>query len=194
MSDVMLKLARAMAVLGGLVLTVLVLMVCVSILGRGGNTFAHWDTLVDSAPGVSETLIGLGLGPIPGDFELVEAGIAFAIFAFLPLCQISRGHASVDVFTSMMPMRINLWLSALWECLLTALVLLITWRLGVGMLDKAGNGETTFILQFPIWWAYAASFFAALVAAIIAVYCAIVRVGEAVSGRLSAHSDTGAVH
>jgi len=58
-------------------------------------------------PGLSAWALDLGVGPINGDFELVEAGVAFAIFAFLPLCQISAGHASVDIFTAKLPMRIN---------------------------------------------------------------------------------------
>ena len=32
--------------------------------------------------------LGLGLGPVPGDFELVEAGTALAVFCFLPWCHL----------------------------------------------------------------------------------------------------------
>ena len=188
------KLARTMAVLGGLVLVLLVLLVCVSVAGRGGNTLGHWDTLEQLAPWISGALINSGIGPVAGDFELVEAGIAFAIFAFLPLCQLQGGHASVDVFTSLLPERFNAWLAAFWEILLAGVILLITWRLFVGMLDKFGNGETTFILQFPIWWAYAASILAACTAALVAVYCAVARVQEARTGRRLTPSGEGAGH
>ena len=34
---------------------------------------------------------------------------------------------------------------------------LLVWRMGVAMLDYKANAETTFILQFPVWWAYAVS-------------------------------------
>jgi hypothetical protein len=44
-------------------------------------------------------------GPVKGDFEVVEAGIAFSIFAFLPICQLHGGHATVDIFTNLMPKR-----------------------------------------------------------------------------------------
>ena len=37
-------------------------------------------------------------------------------------------------------------------------------------------GETTFLLQFPVWWSYAASFAAAVVAVVVALYCAGARV------------------
>ena len=43
--------------------------------------------------------------------------------------------------------------------------------------------QTTFLLEFPVWWAYLASFSASLVICIVAVYCAGVRLGECVTGR-----------
>ena len=98
--------ARLMAICGGLVLTVLIVLICISVIGRSLNGLLHgWIGAV--MPGVSAWALDLGVGPINGDFELVEAGVAFAIFAFLPLCQISAGHASVDIFTAKLPTRIN---------------------------------------------------------------------------------------
>lgn len=174
-----------MAILGGLVLSALIVMVCLSVLGRGGNTFANWDALEAAMPGLSAALLSTGIGPVPGDFEVVEAGIAFAIFAFLPLCQLKNAHATVDVFTSLMPKSFNTFLKAFWEILLTLAILLITWRLGVGLMDKIDNGETTFILGFPKWWGYAASFVAALVASFVALYCATIRTQAALKGQPS---------
>lgn len=176
-------LARGMALLGGLILTALVLLVCVSVLGRGGNTFAHWDVIETAAPGLSSALLGTGIGPVPGDFEIVEAAIAFSIFAFLPLCQLRAAHATVDVFTSFLNRRTNAYLQAFWEVVLTLAILLITWRLGAGLFDKIANGETTLFLGFPKWWAYAASFLAAVCASIVALYCAYARVREALTGQ-----------
>ena len=177
------RLARGMAVIGGLVLTALVALTCVSVLGRGLNTMGHSDWLTGLSNALAEALIASGVGPVTGDFEVVEAGIAFAIFAFLPICQLYAGHATVDIFTSRLSERVNAWLVAFWEVVLTLVVLLITWRLFAGLLDKLGNGETTFLLQFPIWWAYAASFVAACVASITAIYCATGRVTFAATGR-----------
>ena len=39
------------------------------------------------------------------------------------------------------------------------------------MLDKFSNGETSFILRFPMWWAYAAGMIGALVWVIVLMYC-----------------------
>jgi len=188
------RIARVMALLGGLVLSALVVLVCVSVAGRGGNTFGHWDWLEGVAPGFAAAIIGSGIGPVNGDFELVESGIAFAIFAFLPLCQLHSGHATVDVFTAHLPKRLNMALIAFWEVMLAAVIVLITWRLFAGLQSKFGNGETTYILQFPVWWAYAASFVAALVASVVAVYCAVARWLELLSGRQFMPRGEGAGH
>lgn len=176
-------LARMMALLGGLVLTGLVILTCVSVLGRGLNTLGHSDLLEGLAPGLAEWLIATGVGPVSGDFELVQAGMAFAIFAFLPICQLRSGHATVDVFTNMMPGGVNRWLEVFWEIVLSVVILLIAWRLFVGVTEKIDNGQTTFLLQFPLWWAYGASFAAAAVAGVVGIYAAIGRLLEQMTGQ-----------
>lgn len=176
-------LARMMALLGGLVLTGLVILTCVSVLGRGLNTLGHSDLLEGLAPGLADWLIATGVGPVSGDFELVQAGMAFAIFAFLPICQLRSGHATVDVFTNMMPGGVNRWLEVFWEIVLSVVILLIAWRLFVGFTEKIDNGQTTFLLQFPLWWAYGASFAAAAVAGVVGIYAAIGRLLEQMTGQ-----------
>ena len=176
------RLARFMALLGGVVLTALIVLTCVSVLGRGLNTLGHSDFLSAAAPSFGKALIAAGVGPVDGDFEIVEAGIALAIFAFLPICQLKSAHASVDVFTDLLPGRVNGWLIAFWEIVLTLVILLIAWRLFEGFLSKYGNGETTLLLQFPIWWAYGASVVAALAASITALWCAFGRVAALITG------------
>ena len=188
------RLARFMAVLGGLVLTLLVILTCLSVLGRGLNTFGHSDFLTSLSEGAAQALIATGVAPITGDFELVEAGIAFAIFAFLPYAQLHHAHATVDIFASAFPHWFNRFLIVFWEIALSSVILLITWRLFAGMQGKISNGETTFLLQFPVWWAYAASFAAALTASIVAVYCAIARVLDLVTGRSHLPNSEGAHH
>jgi len=183
MSKFFLILARAMAVLGGVVLTAIMLLTCISVLGRGGNTFLHWDAFEAMAPALSARLLATGIGPVGGDFELVEAGMAFCIFAFLPLAQVSGAHATVDIFTAYLPERVNRALMALWEVIFAVALVVIAWRLYEGMASKMRYGETTFILQFPIWWAYGASFAAACVAALVGVWCAVARVMELATGR-----------
>ena len=177
------KLAQVMAVLGGLVLTLLVLLVCTSVLGRSVGTLLHGTFMQSNFADFSNWALAVGIGAINGDFELVEAGIAFAIFAFLPLCQLSGSHATVDVFTSKFSRRTNQALQMISECLFALILGLIAWRLFAGMEAKQRYGETTFLLQFPIWWAYAASFSGAVIAAFISFYMAIIRILEVFSGQ-----------
>ena len=87
LSPLIVWLARTLALLGGVVLVAMTLVTVVSIIGRA--------------------MISFGFGPVPGDYELIEAGAAFAVFAFLPWCQLMRGHATVDVFTSFLPAAAN---------------------------------------------------------------------------------------
>ena len=144
------KLTRWLAILGGLVLSALVLLTVTSITGRA--------------------LIFVGLGPVPGDFELVEISTAFAVFSFLPWCQYRRGHVTVDIFIGWMSPGKQAFLSFVGNILLTVVSGLIFWRLVLGTLDKQAYNETTFILQFPLWWGYVASILGAGVFVVVSAY------------------------
>ena len=180
----MMSVSRVMAILGGAVLTVLILLTCISITGRLMNGWLHDDFARWLIPGLADWLIAAGVGPVQGDFELVEAGVAFAIFAFIPLCQITGSHASVDIFTNFLPDGAQRVLMAVIDTVFALVLILIAWRLFAGMESKYDYGETTLLLQFPIWWAYAASFAASVIGAIVGVYVAYARIVEAATGRV----------
>lgn len=188
------RLARVFALLGGLALCGLIVLTCLSILGRSLNGILHSDMLQSWLPSLANGLLELGVGPINGDFELVEAGMAFVIFAFLPLCQLNGAHASVDIFTSKLPPRAARVLMALIEVIFAAIIVLIAWKLFEGMDSKRNSGQTSLLLQFPIWWSYAVSLAAALVAALVAVYVAWLRCLEAVTGQTVQSPEMGADH
>jgi len=180
MYSVMLRLSRLMAYLGGVMLVALIVLTCVSVLGRTLNGFLHGDFMESTAPGFAQLALALGVGPVNGDFELVEAGVAFAIFAFLPLCHLTMGHATVDVFTSRMSVRTNRVLQMISAVLFAGVMVLIAVQLFAGMQSKMASGQTTFLIEFPIWWAYAASMLGAALAAVVAVYLGVMRVLEMV--------------
>jgi TRAP-type C4-dicarboxylate transport system permease small subunit len=188
------KLSRLFAVFGGVVLTVLIVMVCASILGRSLNSVLNGDLLQSVMPGIANALLATGIGPINGDFELVEAGMAFAIFAFLPLCHLNGGHASVDIFTQKLPPRTNRFLRMATELLFAAVLVIIAHQLFQGMLSKQSSGQTSFLLQFPVWWAYALSVVGAIVAAIVAIYVAAMRALEFTTGKEILPDGMGADH
>lgn len=174
LSRIVTGLARGLAIIGGLALMAITAITVVSITGRG--------------------LTALGLRPVPGDFELVEAGTAFAVFAFLPWCQLTRGHATVDVFTSFLSPAANRVIDLVTEVLMTAIITLIAVQLWHGMWDKVRYNETTFILQFPVWWGFAAAMVAVSVAVLVSFHVLFVRIQEVRTGRTILGPGQGAVH
>lgn len=177
------RLARFMAYLGGLVLLALILLTSLSIVGRSLNGIMHSEIAQTVFPGFANWMIAIGVGPINGDYELVEAGVAFSIFAFMPLCQVSAAHACVDVFVGLFPpglVRFLVWIS---EVVFALVMILIAYQLFNGTLDKFRSHETTFLLEFPLWWSYALSLFGAIVAALAAIYMAYLRSVELVTGK-----------
>ena len=172
-------LARLSAMIGGAVLTILIVLTTVSIIGRTISKTANSETLKAAAQWLTDWINRMGIDEINGTYELTEAGVAFAIFSFLPICQFYSAHATVGVFTDGLSARANRILRAFWEVVLTAVIIFLTLRLHEGMLRYLKNGETTLFLQFPVWWAYAAALGAAVIACVTAVYCVVARVTEA---------------
>lgn len=159
MNRFFLGLSKALALTGGIVLSILILIVVISIIGR-------------------ET----GLGAIRGDFELVEVGMAFAVFAFLPYAHMTGAHATVDIFTDMLGERTHRWLVAVIDVVFAVVLIIIAKQLWGGLESKLRTGQVTLLLQFPLWWAYAAAFAAAAVGAVVGVWHALVRLYEAGTG------------
>ncbi len=159
--------SKALALAGGLVLMGLVLTTTTSIIGRSLNTLGHFDAI----SGLGRLTGALqAFGPINGDYELVQAGVAIAVFAFMPWCQLTRAHATVDVFTGFLGPRFNALLALLWDVLLTAIFFLVTWRIAIATSEKLRYGETTFLLQMPVWWSYAICTALAGISACVGLY------------------------
>ncbi|ODS64833.1 MAG: C4-dicarboxylate ABC transporter permease [Acidovorax sp. SCN 65-108] len=137
------RLSRWSAIVGGIVLVAITVMIVASILGRA--------------------LIGLGLGPVPGDFELVEMGTAVAVLFFLPWTYLKGGHATVDLLYMHLPAWAQRAVVLVSDLLMLAVWLVMTWKLYEGLLEKKQYMETTFILQMPLWWAYAACLVGAVI-------------------------------
>ncbi len=176
-------LAKTTAVLGGSVLIALILLSTLSISGRVLSDVLHSEFVTMLFGNIAQSLRDLGIGEVRGSYELLEAGVAFAIFCFFPICQFYGAHATVDIFTARLPDRATRWLKAFWEIVLTAALLLICAQLFGGVQRYYGNGETTLFLQFPLWWSYAASFAASVVTCFVAIYCAGLRIWEAATGQ-----------
>jgi len=174
--------SRLLVWFGGTILCAIALMTFASVLGRA--------------------FTGFGLGPITGDFELVETGTAIAVFAFLPWCQLNRGHVSVDLFTRWLPARVQIFLMLVGNIAIAFLAIIIVWRLWMGMgervtwfsqsvRDTLGFGykpfsvETTYILGMPVWYGYALSFLGAALFAFVSVYCVWRDINDLIEGESS---------
>ena len=192
MTRIFVNLARLAAILGGVVLSALIVLIVVSVVGRGLNTFCHFLLDAGVLTGLAQSALDAGVGPVLGDFEMVEAGVAFCIFSFLPLAQISGAHATVDILTSQFSPAVNRFLTMLWEVLFAVVLIVIAWKLYEGMAGKMRYNETTMLLQFPVWWSYALSLVGAVTAALVGVYVAGARVAEVLTGRTILYAEGGA--
>ena len=161
--------ARWFAYFGGCILILLAIMTVISTVGRA--------------------FVGLqvGLGPIPGDFELVEAGTAVAVFCFMSWCHLTKGHVTVDIFADYLPAKINLSLIFIGNILVLIVAFVVAWRLWMGfgeqvtwfeqpVRDVLGFGykpftnNTTYILGMPVWYSYFLSFIGAALFTLISVF------------------------
>lgn len=126
------RLAQALAIGGGLVLTALTLMSLYSV-----------------------TMRNLAGAPIQGDFELVQLGCAVAVAAFLPFTQLRGANVFVGFFTARASDRTKSRLDGFGSLLVGLALALIAWRTGVGAADALRNHETTMIMGLPTWWGHA---------------------------------------
>lgn len=173
-------LSMALVYFGGFILTSVAIMTVISILGRA--------------------FVKYGLGPIPGDFELVETGCAVAVFSFLPWCQLNRGHVSVDVLVNTFPSKVQAFLILIGDIAISLVAFVIAWRLWMGMgertvwfsqpvRDVIGFGytpfapETTFILGMPLWYGYALSFIGAVLFTLVAGFTVWRSLNDLLDGR-----------
>lgn len=159
--------ARWLAMLGGVVLTGVMLVAVISIIGRA--------LLRSGLPLFS------GLGPIPGDFEIVSMGAGIAIFSFMAWAQFNRGHVTVDIFVSRLGPRGLAVLSAVMNLVMTIAVVVLARQLELGLDDKRRFGETTLILQIPLWWTYLGGIIGLYSFAVVSGYTVWRSVNEALS-------------
>jgi TRAP-type C4-dicarboxylate transport system permease small subunit len=112
---------------------------------------------------------------VNGDFELVQTGLALAVFAFLPFCQVRRGNLMVDTFTNRLPGAVQRGLDALWDLVLASVAGLVAWRLSAGAADAFASGTNSMVLALPIGYAIAACAGMAALLAVVSVVTALDR-------------------
>lgn len=125
-------LATWFAYAGGLIFIALVLMSAVSIVGR--------------------KLFG---APVPGDVEVLQMAASFASATFFAYCHLMHGDVKVDFFTAHMTSGRRLFLDAVGSLLIGLLGALLAQRTWVGAMSLKDAGETSAILEIPVWIAQA---------------------------------------
>jgi hypothetical protein len=116
------------------------------------------------------------LGPINGDFEMVQMATAIAVFSFLPYCQARRGNIFVDTFTGWLPARANALIDAFWDIVYAGMMGLITACLMTGVVEHFRSGQTTMLLQVIVWPALAVCTLLAAVLTCVALATAALRI------------------
>ena len=89
---------------------------------------------------------------IAGDFELVQIGVALAVFSFMPLCQLRGGNLYVDTFTARLPARVRNTLDRIWALAYAAIAALLATTMAVGAAETMASGTRTMVLGVPLAW------------------------------------------
>lgn len=162
-----------MAVIGGIAVLAMIAVIVASVCGRALVSLLYSAPIRALVPDLGPMVREAGFGAITGDFELVEAAMAFAIYCFMPLALAGRAHAAVDILVNRLPKPISRALSLIADIALAVFFVLLAVMLAEGMASKLRSGQVTLMLQFPLWWAQAAAFFPAVVTACVAVWLAL---------------------
>jgi TRAP-type C4-dicarboxylate transport system permease small subunit len=120
--------SRWLALAGGAVFVVLVVMSVVSIVGR--KLFAS---------------------PVQGDVEMLQMSAAFACATFFAYCHLIGGDVKVDFFTAKLPVRALHGLDAFGSLLFTIVAAALTWRTFASAMTVREASETSVILAWPVW-------------------------------------------
>ena len=176
MRDIIHKIARFSAFIGGIVLTALALLMTLSIMGGAIAKIGYSDWLMRYSPFLADIIQQSGIRTIIGMYEIIKFGIAFVIFAFLPITTFERAHAVVDVFTNRLPKHLQHILIIMWEILFFIILMLITWRLFFGLERMMSAGIISQELKIPEWWGFAVAFLQMIFATAISAFVVFVEI------------------
>lgn len=125
-------LARACALLAGVLLMGIALLTCASIVGR-------------EALGYS----------MAGDFELSGAAAGLAVALLMPMCHLRGGNIIVDAFTTRASRATNVALDRFGAIAIALLMVLLAWRTAVGATSAWASHATSMLMGLPDWLVYA---------------------------------------
>lgn len=97
--------------------------------------------------------------PIEGDYELVEMGMAVAIFLCFPYCHLTGTNLVAEFFSTGLSKRVQLALDALSDAVFAVVAAGFTWRLAIGLGRKFEQHDSTMLLAIPVWIGFAVAVF-----------------------------------
>ncbi|MFT5113630.1 MAG: TRAP-type C4-dicarboxylate transport system permease small subunit [Parasphingorhabdus sp.] len=106
--------------------------------------------------------------PVKGGFEITEFVLATLIFAGLPLVTARGEHVTVDLFDRFVPSGIARVRDFLLDLLGAGVMGLLCQRMWIKSFEAVGYGDSSAVLQFPIYPAY--FFMCAMLAATCLIY------------------------
>jgi TRAP-type C4-dicarboxylate transport system permease small subunit len=139
------RIARFCSILGGMVMTALMLMTCYSLISR--NLFGS---------------------ALIGDFELTGVGAGAAIALFMPLCQLKHENIIVDFFTANRSEAFNFRLDRLGDVLMAIIFALLAWRCTAAAINAVDTMGASMLLGFPDWIVFTSMAIPFAITAIIA--------------------------
>jgi TRAP-type mannitol/chloroaromatic compound transport system permease small subunit len=92
---------------------------------------------------------------VPGDVEVLQMCAAFASASFFAYCHLMQGDVKVDFFTAHIASAKRRFLDAAGSLLVGLFGTLLAWRTWAGALSLKEGGETSAILELPVWVAQA---------------------------------------
>lgn len=194
MFDFVQKIARSSAIIGGIALTILAICMTISIFGGAISKLGYSDWLQANFPSIAAFIQDTGIRTIVGMYEIAKLGIAFVIFAFLPITTFDRAHAVVDIFTNSLPPRINQFLITFWEIVFFVVLAIITWRLYFGMERLMSSNMMSQDLKIPDWYGYLVAFIQMIIATAVSAYVVWLQILKLFTGEDHLSSSDGAVH
>ena len=131
------KMIRLWALFGGALLLVIVLLTAINVAGFTANAIARlWG---GNFPGLS------------GYEDAVTLFVGVAGLSLFPYCQLTNGHAAVDVFMEKAPVWANRFIAVLSAGLVVILALYLSYMLVQGTLQIRADGIETPGLGWPVW-------------------------------------------
>lgn len=94
---------------------------------------------------------GGSVAGLPGYEDFVSLTISGVALMFFPYCQLRKGHVAVLLFTTILPLRVRIFLDALWLLLIAIVAIFLGIYMIMGMREVMTDGNLSGVLGWPEW-------------------------------------------